>query len=118
MWARVVEIMLGLWLVVSPFVLRHDMDETLPWAVDLTAGTVVVVLALGSFHARLRRLHLLELLVAASLLAFGWLGGGLDPEPAHRNWVVLALLLAMVAVVPSHAHDPPRAWQRYYEEKG
>lgn len=27
MWARVVEVMLGCWLAVSPFVFRHSADE-------------------------------------------------------------------------------------------
>jgi len=118
MWARVVEAMLGLWLLLSPFVLGHGGDSTLEWAVDLTAGTAVVVVALGSFHARLRRLHLLHLPVAGGLLVLGWLRGGPDPDAACQNWVVLALLLAMIAIVPSRAHDPPSAWQRFYAEKG
>lgn len=118
MWARVVEMMLGLWLLASPFVFRHGMEDALLWTVDLAAGTAVVAVALGSFHRRLPRLHLLHLVTCAALLGLGWVGGGADPLAAHRNWIVLSLLLLMVAVVPSRAHEPPRAWLRWYRRDG
>jgi len=116
-WARVVECMLGLWLVLSPFILRHGMDDTLFWTVDLAAGTAVVAVALGSFKGALSRLHLVHLLTGTVLFALGWILGGRHPEPAHQNWVIFALLLMMIAVIPSHAHDPPRKWMEFHEEK-
>jgi hypothetical protein len=117
MWARVVETMLGLWLLLSPFIFHHPLDATSWWVVDLAAGTFVIAVAVGSFHPKLPRLHLVHLVTCATLLAIGWVAGGADPAAAHRNWIVLSLLLLMIAIVPSRSHEPPRAWRRYYEEE-
>src|SRR5207247_2056429 len=48
MWARVVEVMLGCWLAVSPFVFRHPAEERAWWANDLICALLVVALALLS----------------------------------------------------------------------
>lgn len=116
MWARDVELCLGLWLWISPFVLRHGEDARL-WANDLVCGTLLVLLPLLSYGRRTRRAHLLELLVAAWLVGVGWAASAAasaaeGPAPAAaQNHVVVGLLIAMLAIVPSQASLPPEPWR-------
>jgi hypothetical protein len=113
MWARVVEIMLGCWLVISPFVFRHGPDESLLWANDLACGSLVAAISLAAFHPRLGRIHLLNGAVAFWLVGCGFLGAPPPPPPALQNWVGVGLLLAMLAILPSRATLPPRAWLEF-----
>lgn len=48
MWARVVEVMIGCWLAMSPFIFRHPADQEALWANDLPCAFGVVALALLS----------------------------------------------------------------------
>lgn len=111
MWARVVEVMLGCWLAVSPFVFRHGPDTRDLWTTDLACAAIIVTLALLSFAPRLRRAHLGQLAVAAWLVGFGYTGEG---APAHQNQIVVGLLLAMLAIVPSEASRPPPSWRAWW----
>lgn len=54
MWSRVVEAMLGCWLLVSPFVFRHPFSEPQLWIVDLIAGLAVITCGLLSYIPSLR----------------------------------------------------------------
>jgi hypothetical protein len=53
----------------------------------------------------------LELPVTAWLIAYGRIAGGIDPTPASQNHVLVGLLLAMLAIVPSMCLEPPQAWR-------
>lgn len=115
MWARHMEIMLGLWLVVSPFALRHEAERVFLWAHDLSVGALVVALAMATHWRPLRRAHLALLPVAAWLIGLGWWrtwqAGGIHPDAAFQNWLLVGLLIAMFAIVPSEASRPPRPWR-------
>lgn len=114
MWARHMELMLGLWLVVSPFALRHDPAQTWLWIHDLACAALVVTAALLAHWHPLRRVHLALLPVAAWLVAFGWwrtYEAGIHPLPAYQNWILVGLMLGMFAIIPSEASDPPEAWR-------
>lgn len=116
MWSRVVEVMLGCWLLVSPFVFRHSSSEPRLWIVDFTAGLAVIVCGLLSYMPSLRWAHLLTLLTASALVGFAvvdsavlvnWGVAGIA-APALQNHVVLGLLLLMLGIIPNHASQPPR----------
>ena len=115
MWARDIELMLGCWLLVSPFVFAHAPDRLFLWANDLGCGAVAVVTALVCYWPPLRRAHLLLLAVAAWLVVFGWtsrLGA------ASENHITLGFLLGLFAIVPSEATLPPSAWRRFQGSAG
>lgn len=114
MWPRDLELTLTLWLLASPFVFAHGSDAA-RWVIDLGCGAIVAALALLPRWRRLRRVHLLQLLPAAWLAASGWSGA---PAPAAQNDLVVALVLAMLAVLPSDANLPPRAWQALEQRGG
>ena len=107
MWARVIEVMLGFWLAMSPFIFRHVPEERALWFNDLFSASIVIVLALISFWPPLRFAHLANLLVAGWLIAFGYFASYPTP-PALQNDIVVGLLLMMFAIIPNQATLPPR----------
>ena len=114
MWARVVEVMLGCWLAVSPFVFRHGADDRLLWFSDLLSAFVVVVLALVSFWPPLRFAHLAIAAVGLWLIALGFLAP-YPTAPAFQNDIVVGLLLLIFAIVPNEANQPPKPWVRHLQ---
>lgn len=114
MWARDMELAIGLWLAMSPFVFGHPGADTALWANDLACAALVAVLAVSTYWRPMRRAHLAELAVAAWLVGWGWStayqSAGAAP-PASQNHVVVGLLLGMLAIVPSRASEPPAAWR-------
>jgi hypothetical protein len=118
MWARTAEIMLGCWLLLSPFIFRHPAGATGWWANDLLCGTIVILLSLLSFWSlpfwrAIRRAHLLNLAVALWLIGFAYFTSDYPPAPALQNHVILGLLLLMLPLVPSEADLPPEEWQEF-----
>lgn len=114
MWARVVEVMLGCWLAVSPFVFRHSADDRMLWASDLLSAFVVVVLALVSFWSPMRFAHLAIVVVGFWLIALGFLAP-YPTAPAFQNDIVVGLLLLIFAIVPNEANQPPTPWLRHLQ---
>lgn len=117
MWPRVVEVMLGLWLLVSPFVFRHPAGERVLWASDLVCAVAVATLALLSYRERWRRVHLFELAVSGWLVLFGYLGGGEGRPPGFQNALFVGLTLLLLNIIPSEANQPPRKWREFYAER-
>lgn len=110
MWPRTIEMMLALWLAISPFIFRVPGDLTAIWAADLGVAFVVFTLACFSFWHPTRRAHLFTIPVALALGLWGYL----QPEPippAHQNHVALAFLLIMHAIMPSEGLQPPEPWR-------
>jgi hypothetical protein len=109
MWGRWCELLLGLWLLASPWVVPYGEMGT---ASTLLAGVATLLLAGISFYPRWHQAHLALLAVAAWLTLHGWLltrGEGADP-PGAQNEIIVGLLIATFAIVPSAAMDPPPGW--------
>lgn len=112
MWARVIEIMLGCWLAVSPFVFRHAADEKVLWLNDLFSALAVIILALISFWPPLRYAHVAIVLVALWLIGVGFWASSAPAPPALQNDILVGLLLLMFAIIPNQANLPPPAWRK------
>jgi hypothetical protein len=110
MWARVVEVMLGLWLVISPFVFGHAEQGAL-WINDLICGSAIVTLALLSFWHPLRYAHLAIVAIGLWLVFFGFVTPS-PALPASQNHILLGLLSAMFGIIPNDANLPPESWRR------
>lgn len=116
MWARTVEVMLGLWLAASPFVFRHGPDAARLWWSDMGSASLVASFSLLSFWGPARRAHLLNLPVALWLAGSGYFGPGDPPSPAAQNDLIVGLILLMLAIIPSEATLPPKGWRRRFQE--
>jgi hypothetical protein len=112
MWARDVEVMLGVWLALSPFIFRHEPDAKLLWVSDLVSALLVATFALLSYWRPTRHAHLLTIAVALWLIGFGRFGASVPLPWGMQNDIVIGLLLLMFAVVPNEAAIPPSAWRR------
>jgi len=112
MWARVVEIMLGFWLMASPFIFRFGGSP----ANDLLCGLLVVIFGFLSYWNRANWTHFLTLLVAAWLIVFGYLAG-LPAPPSAQNQIIVGLLLGMFAIIPNKTNEMPEAWRKFYADK-
>ena len=116
MWARVVEIMLGFWLMASPFIFRFAETERGNLLNDLLCGLTVIVLGCLSFGSGTKWAHFLVLFVAVWLIVFGYLAGHPAP-PSAQNQIIVGLLLGMFAIIPNRANEMPKAWQKFYAER-
>ncbi|MEX0729127.1 MAG: SPW repeat protein [Planctomycetaceae bacterium] len=113
MWSRVVEAMLGCWLIISPFIFLAPEQRTEWWFNDMIAGLAVIVFALMSYWHPTRRAHLLTLGMAGALIVLAYWHGFGDAPPISQNEMVLGVLLLMFAIVPNDAGHPPPAWERH-----
>lgn len=110
MWSRVVEVMLGAWLVISPFIFRHPPSNPGLWINDLAVGTAVIAFGVLSYWGPARLAHLLTILVGCWLIGFAYRQGFGDPSTASQNHLVLGLILMMFAIIPNDASQPPKSW--------
>jgi hypothetical protein len=114
MWPRVVEVMLGFWLALSPFIFGHSGAELAFWVADFAAALSIWTFSLLSFWEKTRRAQLGNLVVALALGAFAYVTTGSPAPAAAQNELMIAMLLGMMAIIPSHASAPPKAWLEYY----
>lgn len=116
MWARVAELMIGVWLVLSPFVFRGTASVEQFAAVDMTVGALVVLCSLLSFWRRTEWAHFGTALLALGLGAGAYLTWQRPGPPAAQNEITVALLLVLLAIIPNEASRPPRSWRRHAGE--
>ncbi|MBU6383757.1 MAG: hypothetical protein KGQ49_07330 [Verrucomicrobia bacterium] len=107
MWARICEILLGIWLVASHFLfsLHH-------W-LGILCAILIWAFALLSYIGPLNKMHLLQIIPAALLLYIGYTFPTMPLPLSIQNYILVALFLSMFAIIPSHASDHPRPWKRY-----
>ena len=116
MWARIVEIMLGFWLMASPFVFRLTETEPKNWVTHLSCGLAVIIFGFASYWRRTKWAHFLTLAVALWLILSGYSAGHPAP-PSAQNQIVVGLLLGMFSIVPNQANQIPAEWRKFYKDK-
>jgi hypothetical protein len=118
MWPRVVEWMLGFWLLLSPLIF-HETQKVEMFAPKATvAGGVVALISLASLWSPLRKLHLANGAIAAWLILSGYFGAERPGPPAAQNDIVVGLLLLMFFVIPTEGHLPSDQWIRARTNQG
>jgi hypothetical protein len=117
MWVRTIEFMLGCWLALSPFILRYPSHETFLWSSDLTCAGLIIVFSLLSFYPPLSKMHLFNLGVAFWLLGLGYATFPEIALPPQENSVSIALLIFMLALIPTHSHIPPQSWVEFLDSR-
>lgn len=114
MWARVVEVMLGCWLAISPFIFRLSLSEWHIWVNDFVCAALIIALGLLSYWRPLRHAHLITGLAALWLMGFGYFAAPHPLPPASQNELMVGFLLVMFAIIPNEASLPPQAWREFY----
>ncbi|MCB0322110.1 MAG: hypothetical protein KDD69_01020 [Bdellovibrionales bacterium] len=119
MWPRTVEIMLAVWLFVTPFVFRYQ-EAFLPvgwWWCDYLIATAVAAIALCSYLPRWRMVHWGTFFLGMLLAAHGWLTSpGSEPLAAGQNHLVTGLLLMMFGALPAPGSEAPLEWREFEEQ--
>lgn len=111
MWARVCEILLGIWLIIS-HVLFH-----VPIGLNFGLAILIILFAALSYIPSINKLHLLQVIPAAVLLAKSYIYPSADLPLFMQNDILVGLCLLLFAIIPSHASDHPRSWKRYLNKK-
>ena len=112
MWSRVVEVMLGIWLILSPWIFHYSLTKPEWWINDMATGTAVILFGLLSFWKHTVLAHLLTLLLGGWLVGFAYGEGFGNAPAAAQNDLILGLLLLMFAVIPNQSSRPPRSWDK------
>ena len=111
MWPRIAELLLGVWLLLTPLVFAGtaSLDAYVPR--DVAAGVAVIVLSLLSFWRRMEWPHLATAVVALGLGLAAYFGATRPGPPAAQNEIGVALALLLFAIVPNEATRPPKGWR-------
>jgi len=119
MWGRIGEIVLGIWLVLSPYVWGSTPFYLERWRSDMISGIAVIVLAVISFwpfrkFEFLSYAHVGSLLVASWVVLFSYVYSGHPAAPGYQSDLFTGLTLLLFPMIPNHATLPPISWRRYY----
>jgi hypothetical protein len=106
-WPRYAELLVAIWLIASGWTLDRSPDYR---AVAVASGLAVVAFDFLSIAGVLRYLHLLILPVSAAQIALGLFYLPVRSAGA-QNLIVVGLLLAMLAILPTEATQPPPEWR-------
>jgi hypothetical protein len=112
MWPRLVEIVIGVWLVASPWVLPppHDFASTIA---AVLGGAEIILLGWLSYLPSLRKVHLVEIIIAVWLLAVAYTSALPPNAPVIASHILTAFVLMNFAIIPTQANRPPRAWEEF-----
>jgi hypothetical protein len=116
MWPRVIEGMLGCWLLVTPFVFRGTTVVEDYTTSAVVSGAVVIVMAVLSFWEPTRLTRFVTLGVSLWLALHGYFAAERPGPPAAQNEIMIGLTLLLFAIIPNEASRPPRAWR--HEQTG
>jgi hypothetical protein len=113
-WPRVLELGLGAWLLVAARALGHAGRPELVMA-DRIAGAATLIIVLVSLVPKLRVVRVATLPIALALGAWAWTALP-RPRPAGaQNQLLVALVLALLAFVPTAPDQPPSSWRPYVQ---
>lgn len=96
MWAQVCTVVLGIWLMVSPYILHCDAA---PYTVAHVTGPVVIALGVVACREVTRIFRLLNLLPACWLALAPWFLH-FPPGVALANQELVAIAIAICAAIP------------------
>ena len=114
-WPRYCEMLLGLWLLVAPWILNYG-DSDIFRTVNIAAATAILLLDIVSVTLYKRYAYLAVLGIAVGLLAHAFFA--MPPEAAGtQNNIVVALLLLMFAILPTEATLPPPSWREFHDKQ-
>jgi hypothetical protein len=111
MWARNSELILGVWLFISHFIFSNTLWD------DLAIALLILLFAALSFHDKLNKMHLLQVIPAGWLLYIGYTYPTYILPFGIQNYILVALTLLMFAIIPSNASDHPRPWKRFLKRE-
>ncbi|MGD2168676.1 MAG: hypothetical protein PVI40_00345 [Chlamydiota bacterium] len=113
MWARIIELFIAGFLIASSWIFQ---SSSFLWIFNIITTTWIILFSLLSFSHRLRKIHLMNIIAALALAICAFIQPDPPPPPVYQNYMVLALLLIMFAVLPTEASKAPIPWRRFYKK--
>jgi hypothetical protein len=110
MWGRVIEIMIAVWLLLSPFIFFAQDRPEIVWG-DALLALLIATLASLSYWQPTCHAHLGTLVIAGGMIAYGRFFDLPPALPANQNHIFVGFLLLMIAIIPNSASLPPHAWR-------
>ncbi len=111
MWPRVIEGMLGAWLMLTPFVFRGTEAVAGCGVNALVCGGVIAVASLLSFWRPTRHARFLTLAASLWLSLHGYFGAERPGPPAAQNELVIGFTLLLFAIMPNEINEVPEPWR-------
>lgn len=112
MWPRIVEVMLGLWLVLSPLTFRLGAGDRALIVNHVFYGAAAVVASLIAI--RVPFMHAVIVAIGLWLLGYGYAAHGYLSIPGCQNLMIVGALLCVLGIIPTDCLEPPRSWREYY----
>jgi hypothetical protein len=107
--------LLGLWLLVAPWILEYEASAVFV-SFNIAAATGILVLDVLSITLYKRYAFLAVLGIAIGLLAHAYCA--MPPQASGtQNNIIVALLLLMFGILPTEATLPPPSWRQSYEKQ-
>ena len=107
MWPRVVEVMLGAWLVITPLVFRGTEGIGGYSTNAVVSGSIVIVASLLAFWPPAAGARYVTLATSCWLTAHGYLWAVRPGPPAAQNEITIGLILLLFAILPNHVNREP-----------
>lgn len=111
MWARHLEIILGIWLFCARFLLNFGDYNFKVW--DVINPLLVITLAIACYCRKIRKLHLLQIAPAIYFIHQSFTYYTYVLPFGLQNYILVALLLLIVAIIPTEASQPPIKWRDF-----
>jgi len=112
MWPRIVEVMLGLWLVLGPLIFRLEVSDLALIVNHLFYGAATVIVSLIAI--RVRFLRVVTIALGLWLIGYGYVVGGYPAAPGYLNLIVSGVLIGVLGLIPTDCLQPTQSWREYY----
>lgn len=113
-WPRLIELLLGAWLLLAAEALGHTGQTSLVMA-DRIAGVATLSIVVLSLVPRLRLVRMGTLPVALGLGVWAWTSFPRPGPAGAQNQLLVALVLALLVFVPTESDEPPPDWRPYVQ---
>ena len=113
MWPRIVEFVLGSWLLGSPWVLAKMPMAEFWRSNSFVCGLAIVALSALSFWRPLQKVHLAEILIAGWLIGVAYVTATHPASALVQSDILVGLFLLNFAIIPSEANRPPVSWRTF-----
>ena len=118
MWGRAVIVLLGVWLLASPWIFRSATGEPVLRTQTLACGFLVVTLTLVSCLESLNLTIVPVGIVGAWLIGWAYFAISHPRPPYAENEILVGWLILMFVLVPRRAAAPPPPWREDQERSG
>jgi hypothetical protein len=112
MWPRIVECIVGCWLILSPFIFPAN-GAPATGTNDMVCGAAIVVLSMLSFSRVLVWAHYLIGVISLWLVGYAYFSFSRPGPPSAQNEIVAGLILLTFFLLPNDAAEPPASWRRF-----